>query len=417
MKYFISFQLFVFLALPGFSQERKISPYLKIPLIDLDKDTFRQVIIDREDGQYLGHPTTVLLEDGKTILTVYPKGHGKGEIVYKKSSDGGLTWSERIPVPESWKTSKEVPTIYRVVDKDNKKRLIVFSGLYPARMAVSEDEGNSWSELSKIGDWGGIVVMASLVPLKTGKGHYMAMFHDDMRYFTADGQNKYDEDKKVNDQRLFTLYKTFSYDGGLTWSFPEVILSRRDMNLCEPGIVRSPDGKQLAVLLRENSRRSNSQIIFSNDEGKTFTDPKPLPNSLNGDRHVIRYAPDGRLLIVFRDYSPLSFRKDLAKISEERKETDLSLIAGETGQGSPTEGDWAGWVGTYDDLLKRNDGQYRIRFKDNKQSWDCCYPGVELLPDGTFITTTYGHWGKDKLPYILSVRFNLYELDKKLKTN
>jgi len=270
MKYFISFQLFVFLALPGFSQERKISPYLKIPLIDLDKDTFRQVIIDREDGQYLGHPTTVLLEDGKTILTVYPKGHGKGEIVYKKSSDGGLTWSERIRVPESWKTSKEVPTIYRVVDKDNKKRLIVFSGLYPARMAVSEDEGNSWSELSKIGDWGGIVVMASLVPLKTGKGHYMAMFHDDMRYFTADGQNKYDEDKKVNDQRLFTLYKTFSYDGGLTWSFPEVILSRRDMNLCEPGIVRSPDGKQLAVLLRENSRRSNSQIIFSNDEGKTL---------------------------------------------------------------------------------------------------------------------------------------------------
>ena len=25
----------------------------------------------------------------------------------------------------------------------------------------------------------------------------------------------------------------------------------------------------------------NSQIIFSNDEGKTFTDPKPLQNSLN----------------------------------------------------------------------------------------------------------------------------------------
>jgi len=76
---FISFQLFIFLALPGFSQESKILPYFKIPLIDLDKDTFRQVIIDREDGQYLGHPTTVLLEDGKTILTVYPKGHGKGE--------------------------------------------------------------------------------------------------------------------------------------------------------------------------------------------------------------------------------------------------------------------------------------------------------------------------------------------------
>jgi hypothetical protein len=38
------------------------------------------VIVDREPGQYLGHPTTVLLEDGKTIIAVYPKGHGRGAI-------------------------------------------------------------------------------------------------------------------------------------------------------------------------------------------------------------------------------------------------------------------------------------------------------------------------------------------------
>jgi hypothetical protein len=186
-----------------FSQEKAPKPYLSIPVIDLDKESFRQVIVDREEGQYLGHPTTVLLEDGKTILAVYPKGHGGGEIVFKKSKDGGLTWSDRIPVPETWKTSKEVPTIYSVVDKEGKKRLILFSGLYPARMAVSEDDGNTWSELNKIGDWGGVVVMASLVPLKTGKGHYMAMFHDDMRFFTADGREKYDEDKMTSDQRLF----------------------------------------------------------------------------------------------------------------------------------------------------------------------------------------------------------------------
>jgi hypothetical protein len=111
----------------------------------------------------------------------------------------------------------------------------------------------------------------------------------------------------------------------------------------------------------------------------------------------------------------LSFRKDLAKISADRKEPNVSLITAETGFGSPTEGDWVGWVGTYDDLLTGKDGQFRIRFKDNMNSWDCCYPGVELLPDGTFVTTTYGHWEKDKQPYILSVRFNLKELDNKLK--
>ncbi len=48
-----------------------------VSTIDLAAETQRQVIVDREPGPYLGHPTTVLLEDGKTMLIVYPKGHGK----------------------------------------------------------------------------------------------------------------------------------------------------------------------------------------------------------------------------------------------------------------------------------------------------------------------------------------------------
>jgi len=403
------------LLLAACSPQKSGDTYLSIPVIDLDAETHRQVVVDREEDQYLGHPTTVLLEDGETILTVYPKGHGRGEIVYKKSSDGGLTWSDRLPVPESWKTSKEVPTIHRVVDENGVKRLIIFSGLYPARMAVSEDDGETWSELEEIGGWGGIVVMGCVTELGTGKGHYMAMFHDDLRFFTADGEDRYAEDVKINKERLFTLYKTFSYDGGLTWSEPEAILGRRDLNLCEPGIIRSPNGKQLAVLLRENARRANSQIIFSNDEGRTWSDPKPLPNELNGDRHVLKYTPDGRLLVVFRDRSPQRFIPDLEIIAKERNEVNISKVAGETGQGSPTEGDWVGWVGSWKDLVKGRKGQYRIRFKDNIHRWDCCYPGVELLPDGTFVVTTYGHWEKEEQPYIMSVRFIMDELDGRLK--
>lgn len=399
----------------GFSQKQAVKPYLRIPVIDLDSETFRQVVVDREEGQYLGHPTTVLLEDGKTILTVYPKGHGKGAIVYKRSTDGGLTWSERLPTPESWKTSLEVPTIFPTIDPLGKKHLILFSGLYPARLAHSEDDGLTWSELEPAGDWGGVVVMASMEPLKTGEGHYMALFHDDMRFMTSNGQELYREDRKTNDKVLFTLYKAFSRDGGLTWTRPEAILAGRDMNLCEPGMMRSPDGKTIAVLLRENARRANSQIIFSKDEGKTWSDPLPLPNELNGDRHVIKYTPDGRLLIVFRDISPVSYRKDLERIAKERNEINLSIVAEETGQGSPTEGDWVGWVGTWNDLVKRKPGQYRIRFRDNIHSWDCCYPGVELLPDETFVVTTYGHWEKDEQPYIISVRFKMAELDGRIR--
>ena len=349
----------------------------ELRLIDLSDQQHRQVVVDKEEGQYLGHPTTVLLEDNKTMLCVYPKGHGRGAIVFKRSQDAGLTWSDRLPTPASWASSKEVPTLHRVIGPDGKKRLIMFSGLYPVRMATSADDGRTWSELKPVGSWGGIVTMGCVAALRTGAGHYLAMFHDDGRFFTARPMQQ----KPV----VFTLYKTLSKDGGLTWSEPEVIDRSSDLHICEPGLVRSPDRKQIAVLLRENSRRQNSQIIFSNDEGRTWSKPRPLPDALNGDRHTGKYAPDGRLLISFRSRSP-------------------------RGKKAPYEGDWVAWVGTYEDLLQGHEGEYHVRLKDNHRGADCAYPGVEVLPDGTFVVTTYGHWEPGKSPYILSVRLKLKEL-------
>ncbi len=347
-----------------------------IPLVDLAGEAHRQVVVDREPGQYLGHPSTVLLEDGKTLVAVYPKGHGRGAIVMKRSGDGGRTWSDRCPVPGNWSTSLETPTIHRVVGPDGTKRLILFSGLYPARTAVSEDDGLNWTPLKSVGDWGGIVVMGTVVELGDGRGRYLAMFHDDGRYFRRDGE--------VQDPPVFTLYKTFSSDGGLSWSLPEAVLETRDIHLCEPGIVRSPDGLQLAALLRENSRTRNSFVIFSDDEGQTWSAPRELPGALTGDRHTAKYAPDGRLLVSFRD---------------------MALE-------SPTQGDWVAWVGTYQDIVKGDEGQYRVRLMDNTKDADCAYPGVEVLPDGTFVLTTYGHWVAGEEPFIVSVRLELRELDR-----
>jgi hypothetical protein len=347
--------------------------------LDLDADTDRQITVDIEKGVYLGHPTTLLLEDGKTILCVYPKGHGKGEIIYKRSNDGGLTWSDRLPTPDSWKTSKEVPTLHRVVGPDGKKRVVMFSGLFPARMAVSENDGENWSDLQPIGDWGGIVVMGAVFKLSTGAGHYMAMFHDDGRFISSES--------KQQEPTVFTLYQTTSVDGGLSWSTPLTVHQSAEKHICEPGVIRSPDGTQLACLLRENSRRHNSQIIFSDDEGKTWSQPVDLPDSLNGDRHTGKYAPDGRLVISFRRRMP-------------------------AGRGGQFEGDWVAWIGTYDDLRNQQAGKYLVRMKDNHSRWDCAYPGVEVLADGTFVVTTYGHWEKGEQPYILSIRFQLTELDQ-----
>lgn len=227
-----------------------------IPLIDLGGQRHRRVIVDKEEGQYLGHPTTVLLEDNKTMIAVYPKGHGRGAIVMKRSTDAGRRWSERLPVPNNWSTSKEVPTIHRVIDPQGVKRLILFSGLYPIRMSISEDDGTTWTPLKPIGDFGGIVTMSSVERLKDGK--YMALFHEDGRFLRGKGK-----------RTKFQVFKIISRDGGLTWGQPEVIAEHSSAHLCEPGLVRSPDESQMAVLLRENSRRLNSFVIFSDDEGES----------------------------------------------------------------------------------------------------------------------------------------------------
>lgn len=365
---------------------------LGVPIIDLAHDTSRQVVVDREPRQYLGHVSTVLLEDGRTIIAVYPKGHGRGAIVMRRSEDGGKTWSERLPTPTSWQSSKEVPTIHRVIDADGVKRLILWSGLYPARLAISEDDGATWSELEPAGDWGGIVVMGFVEPLKT-PGRYLAMFHDDGRFFTRETTQQ--------TPVVFTLYQTFSDDGGLTWSKPEAVLARSDLHLCEPGAIRSPDGAQLAVLLRENAGAKRSQIIFSDDEGATWSQPSELPASLTGDRHTLKYAPDGRIVCTFRDNSR---PKNAGSFSREANIDTLGI-------GSLTEGDWVAWVGTYDDLILQKPGQYRLRLGDNTRGWDTTYPGLELLPDGTFVVTTYGHWTSGEQPFILSTRFALDEID------
>jgi hypothetical protein len=206
------------------------------------------------------------------------------------------------------------------------------------------------------------------------------MFHDDGRFFT--------EKSAVQNPRTMTLYKTFSTDGGLTWGKPEAILARADAHLCEPGFLRSPAGTEIAVLLRENTRRQNSHLIFSRDEGRSWTEPRPVPAALTGDRHTGKRAPDGRLFVSFRDMA-----KD-----------------------SPTYGDWVAWVGTYEDIVQGREGQYRVRLMDNTKGSDCAYPGVELLPDGTLVTTTYGHWIQGEPPFIMSVRLKLAELDAKAAT-
>jgi hypothetical protein len=181
---------------------------------------------------------------------------------------------------------------------------------------------------------------------------------------------------------------SISADGGLTWG-PQRSIARANEQFpgawpCEPAFVRSPDGQEIACLMRENSRRYMSMVMFSRDEGATWSEMRELPRELTGDRHQPRYAPDGRLVIPMRDTAPAS----------------------------PTRGHFVAWIGTYEDIAGGRPGQYRVKLLHSHAGSDCGYPGLELLPDDTLVATTYIKYrpGPEKQS-VASVRFKLFEID------
>ena len=154
-------------------------------------------------------------------------------------------------------------------------------------------------------------------------------------------------------------------------------------NPCESAIIRSPDGARLLCLARENARLYHSLWMTSDDEGETWSEMRELPWELTGDRHIARYAPDGRMVVTFRDMA----------------------------RGSSTYGDFVAWVGTYDDIEAGRPGQYRVRLLNNYgRPGDTGYAGMEVLPDGTLVSTTYCVLQPGQ-PLVVSVRFTMEDID------
>ena len=365
--------------------------------IDLSEDTQRQIIIARgspEPGEYHAHPTTAMLADNKTMFCVWNIGHGGHAGPMARSDDGGLTWTRMDDaLPPNYVNFRNCPSIYRLTDPQGKERLWVFAAStrvqepreFVGRLRgwmpriVSEDAGKTWREELPLGPMAAeastktwlsspfccVMTFSSIVRLKDGS--YLGMFHRG-----AGG-------KDANLQVLQSITR----DGGFTWSEPVMACDGTELDgkdPCEPYVFRSPDGDELCCIMRENRRSGTSLMLFSRDEGRTWTKAVDTPWGLTGDRHHGIRLPDGRLVIVFRNAAPFASAHFIA------------------------------WVGTYDDIRQCRPGQYRISllrtFKDG------FYPGLHLLPDGTIVATTYTTYEKDDGGCsIVSVRFKMDEID------
>lgn len=348
------------------------------PTVDLSRDGARHVIIAAGTAEvYQGHPTTVLLPDGRTMYCVWTYDHGGKCGPMKRSDDGGRTWSGLLPVPANWSSVRNCPAIYRLVDPKGVARLIVFAGQGPdGRMHQSHslDDGRTWTTMKGNG-LECVMPFCTIVPIEGGK-----------KLMGLTNIRRPGETKEV---RSNVLTQSVSSDGGLTWSPWRVILDLPGLKPCEPWIVRSPDGRQLLALIRENVKRI-ALYITSDDEGRTWSEAKPLPPGLFGDRHVARYASDGRLVVAMRDTGGA--------------------------YGSPTSTHFIAWVGRYEDIVRGRDGEYRVKLLHSYKGGDNGYPGLEVLPDGTFVATTYIKYreGPEKNS-VVSTRFTLAETDRHVR--
>lgn len=340
-----------------------------LPVLDLSTETSRQVILAAGTATvYQGHPTTLLLPDGKTMFAVWSVGHGGPCGPMARSDDGGLTWTRLDDqLPAAYKTYRNCPSLYRLVDPAGKERLWVLAAQPLMPRLVSEDSGRTWQTAPALG-FANVMTFSSVVRLKDGR--YLGLYH---------------RGPGGKDKAPLEVLQTLSADGGVTWGEPRVVAKVTGKNPCEPCAFRSPDGAELACLLRENTHTGRSLLMFSRDEGATWSTPVDTPWGLSGDRHAAVYADDGRLVVAMRDMAP----------------------------GSPTRGHFVAWVGRYEDLRAGRPGQYRVKLLHNYAGADCGYPGLERLPDGTLVATTYVklHDGPEQHS-VVSVRFKLAETDK-----
>lgn len=367
------------------AQAETIADGTSFPYVDLSGDTSQDVVIAAgSERVYQGHPTTARTADGR-IIAVWCTPHGGQCGPAAETQDGGKTWS-RIDArfPAAYSDHGNCPSIYRLVGPDGKVRLWVWSqtkrratdkpgDVWTCRKdlsrampsVVSEDEGRSWKEMPALGaKFACVMAFSSIVRLKDGS--YLGMFH-----IGPNGE----------DRPPLRVLQSVTKDGGFTWSDPVEVCAVNGKNPCEPYVFRAPQGDELCCLMRENTHKRRSLMMFSRDEGQTWTKPVDTAWALTGDRHQGVQLPDGRLCIVFRDVALKS----------------------------PTRGSFVGWVGSYAELKSRERGtSYRVKLLHNYAGLDCGYPGIHLLEDGTLVATTYiKYWNDKRQQSVVSKRFRL----------
>ena len=109
----------------------------------------------------------------------------------------------------------------------------------------------------------------------------------------------------------------------------------------------------------------------------------------------------------------LTFPKTLDLSGDASRQVVIAQGTEAVYQGHPTSVLLPDGKTRYEDIVKGRDGQYRVKLRHSYRGGDNGYPGLEALPDGAFVATTYikDREGPEKNS-IVSTRFALAETDR-----
>lgn len=387
-------------------------------------ENYKYVVVDNNGGKlkgekYLAHPDMInILKDGQDIQYVfYVNGHGRGETRIKKSVDQGKTWEQITNLPDSFNKTQETPCTYTLNFIDGSIKYILISGrpgwsTFPKKgegfdVSVSEDMEH-WSThinfygtmaqdkqyYASKGTWNCIVAMASLVQImENGKpvDKWMGFFHD-------------------YEYNIYATVLTFN-QGKMHWSKPEKVFKKykkieKKVGLCEPLVIRNPEGNELMMLMRANNKNSKSMYSVSRDEGITWSEPKVTSLDLTGERHKAVCLDDNKIMITMRK---------------------IDYYNGKIKKSNFYSRGFCAWIGNYDDIKSEQNGlgdliKIEHTYKDVDEitaiaDADTGYAGIIKTSQGNVIVVSYGKFDKNdkKNTIIISKTINIAKFYEDIK--
>lgn len=332
--------------------------------------------------RYEAHPSTVMLPDDKTMFAFWDIQQAGPCGPAAISMDAGRTW-ERIDdrLPKEFFECHDEPKAWLFTDpKTGKSRIRVFASYgtaseYDWRGAndrplaeampsvMSEDDGATWKYMPPLGaDFACVVGFSGMARLSDGA--YLGVF--------SRGKNP------NGDGGDYRIMGSLTKDGGLTWEKPFVIAEKAGNKFFMPILFRSPDGKELCCLSSVWKMNSaTAWACFSEDEGKTWSDPVQASDIIAGTEHSVGVLADGRIVIAFSKGGQLR-----------------------------------GWVGPYKALRARAKEGFEAKLIHN-YGGGAGSPNLHVRKDGEIVVVAFSQFDLHRpMPGIIAMRFMADEIER-----